>query len=109
MRSPDNERDYLQMARENPGVICSQVSHQLLEAASLAGEEPSPFFVELFAMGYLERLSQQEGKRVRLPKEVLDQAVLLLWTRACYLNTSLLLGKPNPDWDKPFFSDEGLC
>ena len=74
----------------------------------MAGEEPSPFFVEFFAVGHLEWLCQQEGKRVRLPKEVLDQAALALWTRACYLNTSLLLNQPNPDWDKPFFSDEGL-
>ena len=108
MLSPDNERDYLGMARDNPGILCSEVPHRLLEAASLAGEEPSPFFIELFAIGYLEWLSQKEGKRVRLPREELDQAVLALWTRACHLHTSLLLDKPNPDWTEPFFSDEGL-
>ena len=55
MLSPDNERTYLQMALETPGIICSDVTRHLLEAASLAGEEPSPIFVELFARGYLLR------------------------------------------------------
>jgi len=33
---------------------------------------------------------------------------LILWNRACLLDTDRLLGQTNPDTDKPFFSDEGL-
>ena len=108
MLNPDNQRDYLAMAREQPNILCSQVPRQLLEAASWDGEEPSPFLVDLLSTGYVEWLAEETGQRMRLPKEILDQVVLALWNRACHLHTSLLLGSDHPDWDKPFFSDEGI-
>ncbi len=108
MLNPDNQAQYMDIAREQPNIICSEVPPALLEAASWDGEEPSPFFVEFFATGYQEWLAGETGQRIRLPQEILDQVVLGLWTRACYLHTSRLLGKANPDWDKQLFSDEGI-
>ena len=38
----------------------------------------------------------------------IDNGVMALWLRASRLNTSHVLRRSDPDWDKPFFSDEGL-
>ena len=108
MLNPDNQIEYMTIAREQPNILCSDVPANLLEAASWDGEEPSPFFVEFFTTGYLEWLAGETGQRMRLPREILDQVVLGLWSRACYLNTSRLLGTANADWDKQLFSDEGI-
>jgi hypothetical protein len=108
MLNPDIQSEYMGIAREQPNILCSDVPPALLEAASWDGEEPSPFFVEFFSTGYLEWLASETGQRIRLPKEILDQVVLGLWSRACYLHTSRLLSKANPDWEKQLFSDEGI-
>ena len=41
-------------------------------------------------------------------QEIIDRAVYVLWYRACALYTSHQTGVADPDWDRPFFSDEGL-
>ena len=38
----------------------------------------------------------------------MNQAILVLYRRACLLNTARLLGQTSPDADRPFFSDEDL-
>ena len=109
MLDPQNHlSEYMAIAMEQPNILCSEVPPALLEAASWDGEEPSPFFVEFFTAGYTEWLAGETGQRIRLPREVLDQVVLGLWSRACFLHTSRLLGKDNSDWEKQFFSDDGI-
>ncbi len=108
MQNPNNQSEYMAIAMEQPNILCSEVPPALLEAASWDGEEPSPFFVEFLSTGYLEWLAGETGQRIRLPREILDQVVLGLWTRACHLHTSSLLSKSNPEWDKQFFSDDGI-
>jgi hypothetical protein len=39
---------------------------------------------------------------------MIDRAILVLWFRASLLNTSRMMGQPNSDDDRPFFSDEDL-
>ena len=38
----------------------------------------------------------------------MNQAIIVLWLRACLLNTDHLLDKEIRDAGMPFFSDEGL-
>jgi hypothetical protein len=44
-----------------------------------------------------------------LPREQIDRAIIVLWVRACNLNTSRLSGRPDDNWPKPFFWDEELA
>ena len=102
----DEER-YRNIAGDQPDILCSQVPQELLvEAASEA--EPTPFFEEFFATGYIGWLANKHGRRIRPPQVQIDRAILVLWYRACLLSTGRLLGQSNEFDDQPFFSDEGL-
>ena len=96
------------MAIDNPAMLGSDVPLEVLEAASLSGNEPTDFAREFLKAGHLQWLLNKYGDRMPYADEQLDNAVLLLWIKACYLHTSHLLGRPNPNWDSPFFSDEDL-
>ena len=96
------------MAREHPNMLGSDVPVEILRASSYAGGEPTEFLNEFFAAGYKEWLLNKYGQPIQQPGEVINAAVILLWLRACRLYTSKLLDRPDPDWDKPFFSDEDL-
>ena len=95
------------MALNRPDVLCSEVPTELLEAASSV-DEPTRFLENFFATGHAQWLAKKHGRRVRLGKDQLNNAILVLWLRSCHLQTSHILGLPHPDLDKPFFSDEGL-
>jgi hypothetical protein len=101
------ENHYLQMARDHPDMLCSEAPIEVLEEASSV-DEPTKFLENFFAAGYTQWLSQKYGRRVQFPKERIDNAIVVLWLRACRLHTSRILGRPNADEDKVFFSDEGL-
>ena len=101
------EQHYLHMAVESPGMLCSEATAEILEAAA-SEAEPTKFMEEFFATGHLQWLAQHYGRKVHLGKDQLNNAIVVLWLRACRLNTCRLLGRTDEDWDKPFFSDEGL-
>ena len=101
------EEEYLRLATEHPGILCSEAPLEILEE-SASEAEPTRYLEEFFAIGYSAWLSQKHGRRVRLPKEMIDRAILVLWFRASLLNTSRMMGETNSDDDLPFFSDEGL-
>ena len=96
------------MAQDNPHILCSEAPFEILEAASFAGEEPTQFMTLYFTAGYLEWVAQTNTRRIHLEQERIDRAVFLLWLRASNLYTSHQTGRPDADWDKPLFSDEGL-
>ncbi|MBQ10550.1 MAG: hypothetical protein CMJ45_03260 [Planctomyces sp.] len=101
------EEEYLQLASDQPEILCSDAPIAILkESASEA--EPTRYLEEFFAAGYTAWLSKKHGRRIRLPKEMIDRAILVLWFRASLLNTSRMMGQTNSDDDLPFFSDEGL-
>jgi len=104
---PSLEEEYLQMAAERPDIRCSEAPIAILEE-SASEAEPTRYLEEFFATGYTAWLAQKHGRRVRLPKEMIDRAILVLWFRASLLNTSRMMGQANDDDDLPFFSDEGL-
>jgi hypothetical protein len=106
---PQQEEHYIQMASDNPSMLCSEAPVEILEAASYAGDEPTPFLTSFFTAGHTQWLAQRYGQRVSaFEEERIERAVILLWIRACELYTSRVYGRPDLEWDKPFFSDEGL-
>jgi hypothetical protein len=104
---PLREQYYLRMAEESPGLLCSEAPAELLEEAA-SEAEPTKFMEEFFAVGHSRWLAQKHGRSINLPKVQMDRAILVLWLRACLLNTDRLLGQESPDASWPFFSDEGL-
>ena len=104
---PGQEEHYLQFASEHPDVMCSEVPSELLEAAA-SDAEPTKFLEEFFAVGYTGWLAQKHGRRIHPPQDLVDRAVIVLWLRACLLNTDRLLGRTDGGQDTLFFSDEGL-
>ena len=104
---PLMEEEFLQLATEHPDILCSEAPLEILEE-SASEAEPTRYLEEFFATGYTAWLSKKHGRRVRLPKEMIDRAILVLWFRAALLNTSRMMGQPNSDDDLPFFSDEEL-
>ena len=95
------------MATEHPEILCSEAPLKILEE-SASEAEPTRYLEEFFATGYTAWLSKKHGRRVRLPKEMINRAILVLWFRASLLNTSRMMDQTNSDDDLPFFSDEGL-
>lgn len=106
---PEREEFFIQMAADHPDMLCSEVPAELLEAASYAGDEPNQFLRSFFTTGYTQWLRLNVSPRLRLPKEQIDKAVMVLWVRACILNTSRISGRPDDNWPKPFFWDEELA
>jgi len=104
---PQMEEEFLQLAAEHPDILCSEAPLEILEE-SASEAEPTRYLEEFFATGYTAWLAKKHGRRVRLPKAMIDRAVLVLWFRASLLNTSRLMGLRNSDEDQPFFSDEAL-
>ena len=98
---------FLQMALDNPEMTCADTPIEILEAAS-AEAEPTPFMEEYFATGHAGWLATKHGRRINLPQNLIDRAILVLWNRAGLLHTDRLLGQNSADADKPFFDDEGL-
>ena len=99
------EEIYIQLAQANPNMLCSEAPFEILEAASFSGDEPTEFMTLYFTAGHLEWVAQINNRRIHLEQE---RIVFLLWLRASNLYTSQHTGRPDPDWGKPFFSDEGL-
>ena len=105
---PEDEQSYIRLALERPEMLCAAAPPEILQAASFAGEEPTAFLRDFFAAGYTQWVWQTQGIRIDFDQERIARAVLLLWIRACHLYTSREYNRPDPDWEKPFFSDAGL-
>ena len=101
------EQIYLKMALDRPNITCLESPPEILETAA-SEVEPTPYMEEYFAAGHAAWLSTKYGRTIHLPKERMDRAIIVLWHRACVLNTARLLGQAMQDADKHFFSDEGL-
>ena len=101
------EQRYIQLAREHPDLLCSAVPLDILVETVSDENEPSDFIQEFLETGHTQWRISKFGRLGRGEQQVKD-AVVVLWVRAMRLNTSHHLGRSDPDWDKPFFSDEGL-
>ena len=70
--------------------------------------EPTDFLEQYFAVGHSAWLAHKHGRTVNKPQLLVDQAILVLFRRACLLNTARMMGQASPDAEKSFFSDEDL-
>lgn len=104
----EDEPRYIKLAYDNPNMLCSEAPPEILRDSSFSGEEPTPFILEFFSTGYNQWHLKARGFRLDFDQERVARGALLLWFRACDLYTSLEYDRPHPDWDKEFFSDEGL-
>ncbi len=105
---PESEPAYLQLALDRADMRCSDAPPEILQAASFAGEEPTEFLHNFFAAGYTQWVWKTQGIKIDFDQERIARAVILLWIRACELYTSLVYDRPDANWGKTFFSDEGL-
>jgi hypothetical protein len=105
--SKEAKARFLAMAVEQPDMTCEQAPIEILEAAS-AEAEPTPFMEEYFAAGHAAWLALKHGRRIGLPQNLVDQAILVLWNRAGLLHTDRILGRESTNANKPFFDDEGM-
>ncbi len=105
---PEDEPRYIELAAQNPNMLCSEAPPEILQASSFAGDEPTAFLFEFFAAGYNQWHLKTHGFRIDFDQERVARGVLLLWFRACDLYTSLEYDRPHSDWSKEFFSDVGL-
>ena len=102
---PEEESKYIQLALNQSEMLCSEAPLEILEACA-SEAEPTKFMEDFFATGYSQWVLENRGHR--LPQEIINNAILVLWLRACRLHTCILLEEKDPDWNKPFFSDTGL-
>ena len=100
------EEEFLRMASENPGVLGREIPPEVLHV-SVYDVEPTRWFLEFLETGHIEWVKRRDG-RLTKSRDQVRSAAILLWLRACRLYNSHLLGRDDPGWDKPFFSDEGL-
>ena len=104
---PDREQHFLRIAVEQPDVLCADAPAEILEACGVE-VEPTDFLEQYFAAGHSAWLAHKHGRSINKPQLLVNQAILVLYRRACLLYTARLTGRDGPDADKPFFSDDEL-
>ena len=104
---PDREQHFLRMAAEQPDILCADAPDEILEACAVE-VEPTDFLEQYFAAGHSAWLAHKHGRRINKPQILVDQAILVLYRRACLLNTARLMGQTSEYANQPFFSDEDL-
>ena len=104
---PDREQHFLRMAAEQPDVLCADAPDEILEACAVE-VEPTDFLEKYFAAGHSAWLAHKHGRSINKPQILVDQAILVLYRRACLLNTARLMGQTSEYASQPFFSDEDL-
>lgn len=104
---PDREQHFLRMAVEHPDILCADAPDEILEACGVE-IEPTDFLEQYFAAGHSAWLAHKHGRSINKPQILVDQAILVLYRRACLIYTARLTGQTVPDADQPFFSDDDL-
>ena len=104
---PDREQHFLRIAVEQPDILCADAPAEILVACGVE-VEPTDFLEQYFAAGHSAWLAHKHGRSINKPQLLVNQAILVLYRRACLLYTARLTGQDDPDADKPFFSDEEL-
>ena len=104
---PDREQHFLRMALEQPDILCVDAPDEILEACAVE-VEPTDFLEQYFAAGHSAWLAHKHGRSINKPQILVDQAILVLYRRACLLNTARLMGQTSEYANQPFFSDEDL-
>ena len=104
---PDREQHFLLMAAEQPDILCADAPDEILEACAVE-VEPTDFLEQYFAAGHSAWLAHKHGRTINKPQILVNQAILVLYRRACLLNTARLMGQTSEYANQHFFSDEDL-
>ena len=104
---PDREQHFLRMAAEQPDILCADAPDEILEACAVE-VEPTDFLEQYFAAGHSAWLAHKHGRTINKPQILVNQAILVLYRRACLLNTARFMGQTSEYANQPFFSDEDL-
>ena len=104
---PDREQHFLRIAAEQPAILCADAPDEILEACAVE-VEPTDFLEQYFAAGHSAWLAHKHGRTINKPQILVNQAILVLYRRACLLNTARLMGQTSEYANQPFFSDEDL-
>ena len=104
---PDREQHFLRMAAGQPDILCADAPDEILEACAVE-VEPTDFLEQYFAAGHSAWLAHKHGRTINKPQILVNQAILVLYRRACLLNTARLMGQTSEYANQPFFSDEDL-
>jgi len=104
---PDREQHFLRIAAEQPDILCAEAPDEILEACAVE-VEPTDFLEQYFAAGHSAWLAHKHGRTINKPQILVNQAILVLYRRACLLNTARLMGQTSEYANQPFFSDEDL-
>lgn len=101
MITREQEAEYIRQAESTPTMLCREAPPEILEACAL-DNEPTPFLERFFEAGIRAHARHKHGRE--LPQTYVNNAILVLWLRACRLYTNRLLNTPDPDWNREFFS-----
>ena len=104
---PKKQRYYIDMAMNNPNILCRDVPAEILAETAYDDIEPSKFFKEYLETGYTHWHQAKIGYAPTSEK-LIKYAIIVLWSRACRMYINSAVGHTDPDEDKSFFSDEGL-
>ena len=104
---PDREQHFLRMAAEQPDILCADAPAEILEACGVE-VEPTDFLEQYFAAGHSAWLAHKHGRTINKPQILVNQAILVLYRRACLLNTARVMGHASEYDNQHFFSDDDL-
>ena len=104
---PEKQKHYIDMAMNNPNILCREVPAEILAETAYDEIEPSDCFKEYLGTGYTHWHLKNVG-RAPASESLIKYAIIVLWSRACRIHINRAVGHTDPDEDKPFFSDEGL-
>lgn len=104
---PDREQHFLRMAAEQPDILCADAPAEILEACGVE-IEPTDFLEQYFAAGHSAWLAHKHGRTINKPQILVNQAILVLYRRACLLNTARVMGQASEYDNQHFFSDDDL-
>ena len=104
---PDREQHFLRMAAEQPDILCADAPAEILEACGVE-VEPTDFLEQYFAAGHSAWLAHKHGRTINKPQILVNQAILVLYRRACLLNTARVMGQASEYDNQHFFSDDDL-
>ena len=94
---PALREHYLQMARDNPNMLCSDVPAEVLAETAYDDSDPSELLRAFLEVGFNWWLTEKHGGSIILPESMLRDALTVLWDRTCRLYNSHLLVQDDPD------------
>ena len=98
MITQDQEPDYVRLAEASPGMLCRETPPEILEACAL-DNEPTPFLEQFSKREFAPTLAWSTDANSRKCMSTTPS-----WCCGCGPAHTGLLGFPDPDLDKQFFS-----